>query len=171
MIAFVSQASLFFSSTLSSLPIANNAILAICGERGNKQHTLPHGHGLFPGVSLVLRFLRSTKTSRPLLIHFCPRSNTVWGFASLCQAGQTNAKTARTNGHEQKFPGSDHVNHLLCILENLDHHLLLGLWGCFAFGMSAWVNLVRSSGGQLRNSKRMQGRTIPFISKYRLSNS
>jgi hypothetical protein len=46
-----------------------------------------------------------------------------------------------TNGHEEKFAGSNHINNALCVNEYFEHHFLLGSGGGFAFWMSAGMNL------------------------------
>ena len=47
----------------------------------------------------------------------------------------------RTDGHEEKFAGSNHINNALCVNEYFEHHFLLRSGGGFALWMGAGMNL------------------------------
>ena len=76
--ALESQASLSFSSSLMTLPIADKCgICKTCMPERGMGHTFPFGNCQLASFGLILRFLGGPETTRTLLVHLCAGSNTV----------------------------------------------------------------------------------------------
>ena len=71
-------------------------------------------------------------------------SSSLWGRLRLRENKcRTRFRLCRrlANGHEEQFSRSNHVYDPFRVLEYLHHHLFLGLWGGFPFGVRTRVNL------------------------------
>lgn len=76
--ALESHASLCFSSSLMTLPIADGkGKYEICVSESGTEHTFPFSNCELASFGLVLCFLSRPETTRALLVHLCTRSHTI----------------------------------------------------------------------------------------------
>lgn len=77
--ALESHASLCFSSSLMTLPIAGKkGTCKACVWKSGTRHTFPFSDCEPASLGLVFCLLSRPKASRALLVHLCTRSHTVW---------------------------------------------------------------------------------------------